>query len=464
MTHVRTLRFRMMALFSVIVAVLLAASDFGFYLLVSRAVRVQMDRELLVAAAPVSRDLVAEVNSQDVDELDAPDEYFQLLDLSGRVLQHSRNLQTEFLHVSYRYSDLARPAFRTVTDPQLGSLRLALIPLKTQPQPSVLMVAMPTRDSEQVLRNFRVVGLIFWSLSLLVTAWVSALYVGRSLAPINELSRHASETSDRVGRSELRALWTPLFVAHPTDELGRLAETFNHLFARVDGALRQLRQFVSDASHELRTPLAVLQGETELILSSPRNVEDYEKTLRVIDGELKKLTHIVEGLFTLAMADAGELRLVASPLYLNEVLEDACTLVEARAENKRISIKRELTQEISYIGDEAFLHELFLIFLDNGIKYSPPEAQIAVRLTTENGFVRACFEDQGFGISDHHRQHIFERFYRVVQPGTDEASSGGLGLAIAQAIARAHDGFIECHSIQGSGSVFIVNLPVSRGK
>jgi signal transduction histidine kinase len=232
---------------------------------------------------------------------------------------------------------------------------------------------------------------------------------------------------------------------------------------RVDGALRQLRQFVSDASHELRTPLSVLQGETELVLSAPRNVDEYQRTLRVIDGELKKLTRIVEGLFTLAMADAGELRLVPTPLYLNEVLEDACALVDARAEAKRISIKRELTQGISYVGDEAFLHQLFLIFLDNAIKYSPPETKIMVSLATERQFVRVRFEDQGFGISDDHRKHIFERFYRVVQPGSDEAGSGGLGLAIAEAITRAHDGFIECHSTQGTGSVFTVNLPVRPG-
>jgi two-component system OmpR family sensor kinase len=463
MIRVRTLRFRMMVLFSVIVAVLLAASDLGFYLLVSHAVRAQLDRELLVAAAPVARDLAAEVNSQDVSELDAPDEYFQLLDLSGRVIQRSRNLHASSLELGRQHLDLTEPSFQTVTDAELGPLRLALIPIQANPRPLVLSVAMPTRDSEQVLRNFRTIGLVLWSLSLLVTAAVSAFYVGRSLAPINELTQHASETSDRVGRAELRALWTPLIVPRPTDELGRLAETFNHLFVRVDGALRQLRQFVSDASHELRTPLSVLQGETELVLSAPRNVDEYQRTLRVIDGELKKLTRIVEGLFTLAMADAGELRLVPTPLYLNEVLEDACALVDARAEAKRISIKRELTQGISYVGDEAFLHQLFLIFLDNAIKYSPPETKIMVSLATERQFVRVRFEDQGFGISDDHRKHIFERFYRVVQPGSDEAGSGGLGLAIAEAITRAHDGFIECHSTQGTGSVFTVNLPVRPG-
>jgi two-component system OmpR family sensor kinase len=453
----RTLRFRMMALFVVIVAVLLASSDFAFYLLLSHSVRAQLDRQLLVAAAPVARDIAAELNSHDVSELDAPDEYFQLLDGLGHVLQRSRNLHDTDLRMALHSADLTDPLFQDFTDPQLGSLRIALIPIPLKPL--LLRIGMPTRDSEQVLGNFRAMGLVLLCLSLLATAGVSALYVGRSLAPINDLTRNAAETSSRVAHADARALWTPLIVRHPADELGRLAETFNNLFVRVDRALRQLRQFVSDASHELRTPLSVLQGETELVLSMPRGTDEYQATLRVIDGELKKLTHIVEGLFTLAMADAGELRINREPLYLNEVLEDACALVEARAKARRISIRRDLAEGVSFVGDEAFLHQLFLIFLDNAIKYSSPDTQITVTLATEPGFVQVKFQDQGFGIASEHRKHVFERFYRVVQAGAVEAGSGGLGLAIAQAIASAHEGTIECQSTVGVGSLFSVILP-----
>src|SRR5438093_1350740 len=83
----------------------------------------------------------------------------------------------------------------------------------------------------------------------------------------------------------------------------------NQLFGRIDAVVGQLRQFVSDASHELRTPLAVLRGETELLLSRPRTTAEYESATRIMDAELKKLSHIVDGLFTLSMADAGQLRL-----------------------------------------------------------------------------------------------------------------------------------------------------------
>jgi signal transduction histidine kinase len=251
-------------------------------------------------------------------------------------------------------------------------------------------------------------------------------------------------------------------VAAPHDELGRLAQTFNHLLKSVDSAVLQLRQFVTDASHELRTPLAVLHGETELMLSKPRSAEEYRQTLCVFDDEFKKLTRIVEGLFTLSMADAGQLHLVREPLYINEVLEEACALATSRARAKNISIVRNLNEELACTGDEAFLHELFLIFLDNAIKYSPAGTCICVTLETQDETIRVRFQDQGIGISPKHMPFIFDRFYRAAPLNSGEAQSGGLGLAIAQAIAIAQGGAIECESIVGVGSTFTVNLPLTE--
>jgi signal transduction histidine kinase len=251
----------------------------------------------------------------------------------------------------------------------------------------------------------------------------------------------------------------PLAFSERDDELGRLADAFNQLFACMESALMQLRQFVSDASHELRTPLSILQGETELLLKEPREPAEYHRALEVIDSELKKLSRIVEGLFTLAMADAGQLRLQHEPLYLNEVLEEACALVTPRARAKRIAIERELGCEVSYVGDEIFLRHLFLIFLDNALKYSAQETTVRVEMAALNGTVNVRFRDQGAGIPPEHLSHIFERFYRVPQTDATEAQSGGLGLAIAQAIVHAQGGTIECASQPGSGSTFTISFP-----
>jgi signal transduction histidine kinase len=452
-----SLRVRMMLLFCLVAGILLTASYLIFYTLLTREVHSQLDRQLMGTANPVVVDLASDPTENDVDQLDLPGNYFELLSASGRALQQSKNLQAGLLAVGGNLP-LSRRVFRTLHDVHYGKLRLVLVPFLRGGETQILALAVPAQPADRSLAVFR--GIILWvlPLSLLLTALVSGWYVGRSLRPVSQLTNHAIQMARRMAQSRRGDLWTPLIVANPQDELGRLAETFNHLFVRVDEAVRQLRQFVTDASHELRTPLAVLQGETELILAKLRPAEDYQNTLAIIDGELKKLSRIVEGLFTLSMADAGQLRLASGPLYLNEVLEEACARATPRARAKDIAIERDLHREVAFQGDEAFLRELFLIFLDNSIKYSPPGTTVRVRLEPLDGQIRIVFQDQGLGIAPKDMPHIFERFYRSARTANGESQSGGLGLAIAQAIAHAQGGSIECVSEAGKGSTFTVAL------
>jgi two-component system, OmpR family, sensor kinase len=459
MRKAHTLRFRMMVLFCSVVGVLLAGSYLAFWGLLAHEVSTQLNRQLLETARPIIADIIAEPNAQDVNRLDIPGEFFELLDPAGRVLQHSGNI-TAPIDLKGISSAVSQPTFGIAAIGNGESVRIALIPFQQAKQPRVLAVAIPTFGTNRVLDSFGRIALLLFPVSLLLTAGISALYVGKSLAPITALTQHAALMAKRVTNRE--GFWTPLPVSSPHDELGRLAETFNHLLQGVDSALRQLRQFVTDASHELRTPLAVLHGETELQLSKPRSAEEYRKTLCMLDDEFKKLTRIVEGLFTLSMADAGQLRLLCEPLYINEVLEEACALVTLRARAKNISIVRDLREEIAYSGDEAFLHQLFLIFLDNAIKYSANSTQVRVSLEKQDGAIRARFEDQGMGISSDHLPFVFERFYRAAPSSSGEAQSGGLGLAIAQAIARAQGGSIECESTPNVGSTFTLALPFTQ--
>ncbi len=455
----KTLRFRMMVLFTTVVGVLLAGSYLAFWALLAHEIPTQLNRQLLETARPLIADIVTEPNAQDVNRLDIPGEFFEVVDSAGRVLQRSANLTTP-IDLNGLRSASSHPTFGTATMGNSQSVRVAYIPFQQGNQSRALVVAISTLGTNRVLDSFGKVALLLFPLSLLITALVSAFYVGKSLAPVTALTRHAALMAKRVTNQQ--GFWSSLPTPNPHDELGRLAETFNQLLQGVDSAVGQLRQFVTDASHELRTPLSVLHGETQLLLSKPRTADEYRKTLQIFDDEFKKLTRIVEGLFTLSMADAGQLHLLSEPLYVNEVLEEACELVSSRARTKDIVILRELNHDIPYSGDEAFLHQLFLIFLDNAIKYSPGGTRVQVSVVQLEGTVRIRFQDQGIGIAPEHLAVIFERFYRAAPSNGGEVHSGGLGLAIAQAIARAQGGSIECESTLGVGSTFTLVLPANQ--
>jgi signal transduction histidine kinase len=400
MTGQRSIRWRIVILFCAAAGLLLAVSYTGLYFVFQRVVRSQFDRRIAEVAQPIIEDLAGDPNDKDVDLLNIPEEYFEVLDASGAVLQRSRNL-TENLPVQ------ARAGFETVHLKDIGEVRATVIPFRAGDHSWLFVAAASTREVDEALGALKRFAIVLLPSSLLLTALVFSFYS-------------------------------------------------NHLLARIDAVVRQLRQFVSDASHELRTPLAVLRGETELLLARPRNPSEYEAAVRVMDSELKKLTRIVDGLFTLSMADAGQLRIAPEPLYLEEVLEESCGLAVPLANHKKIQIERELQHDVLFKGDAAFLRQLFLIFLDNAIKYSPAGSRVRVTLARKDD-VCVCFQDEGIGISKEDIPRIFERFFRAA-PST-ETQSGGLGLAIAQAIVKAHHGTIECTSESGAGSTFTVRLP-----
>jgi signal transduction histidine kinase len=453
-------RFRMMALFTMLFTALLACSYLACYVFLRRELYSETYRRLVETARPVVADLSREAKMQHVNQLDIPNEYFELLDPTGHVLQKSRNLPVP-LNLSGINLDVSKNDLMRAKDGAGNPVRGVIIPFKQADQPRVLVVALPHLTPgpiTEVLDGFRKSATPLFLVSILLTALVSNWYVRRSLKPITALTRQAATMTKRLTSAE--RLWTPLVTPLPHDEMGHLAETFNRLLETVDSTVRQLRQFVTDASHELRTPLSVLRGETELLLSRPGLPEEHRQTLLVVDDELKMLTRIVEGLFTLSMADAGQLRLERKPFYINEILEEVCSLVTPRGRAARIAVLRELNEEILYVGDGAFLRELFFIFLDNAIKYSSAGTQVRVTLQKEGGVVRIQFADQGIGISREHLPKIFERFYRVGSPRNGEAYSGGLGLAIADAIATAQGGSVACQSELGVGSTFTLTLPL----
>ncbi len=456
----RSLRFRMMALFCAVVGLFLVCTYGIIYSIFSSELRTQLDKRLNEAGVPMVEDLADNPPDEDVFRLPLRDEYLALLDRAGNPLNMSRNWKQDPLNVGPLNFQGDQPIYRTVTSAH-DTLRVELIPFMLVGRPVVLAIAGPTRDTDAVLRNFRSVLIVLLPASLICIGAISTWYVGRSLSPISELTQQAARFAEIVSDSRHANAQPPRIAANSQDELGQLASTFNELFARVLAVVRQLRQFVSDASHELRTPLSVLQGETELLLTERRAPEEYQKNLQVILSDLRHLSRIVEGLFTLSMADAGQLRIARDRVFINEVLEESCEMAAPLARAKRIRITQSVPEEIPFTGDEPLLRDLFLIFLENAVKYSPADTTIRVSLTPNDGTVLITIADQGEGISADHLPHIFDRFYRASPLQNAETRSGGLGLAIARAIVTAHGGQIGVQTELGHGSTFTVTLPVS---
>ena len=281
----------------------------------------------------------------------------------------------------------------------------------------------------------------------------------RSLSPVVEMSKQAG----RIGADNLHER---LKVTNPQDELGHLAQSFNSLLDRLDQSFEQERRFMADASHELRTPVAILCGEADVALSqSGRSPEDYRESLDILRTEAKRLKHIVEDLFTLARADAGQYPLTLSDFYLDELIAECSRSVRTLAAAKQIMLRCVTGIEMPIRADEGLLRRMVVNLLDNAIKYTSSGGDVSVTWDLQNSLYRIIVSDTGQGIPSLLQPRIFERFFRAdkvrARSESDDGGGAGLGLSICRWIVQAHGGRLELTGSDERGSTFTVFLPAA---
>jgi signal transduction histidine kinase len=220
---------------------------------------------------------------------------------------------------------------------------------------------------------------------------------------------------------------------------------------------------MADASHELRTPVAILRGEAEVALSQQaRSTEEYRESLGVLHHEAERLTHIVEDLFTLTRADAGQYPLQPRDFYLDELVAECVHSARTLALAKKICLNFEEAAESPIHADESLLRRMILNLLDNAIKYTPEGGRVTVHCHCAAEEYVLSITDTGVGVPAELQPRIFERFFRADKARSRAETDGGgagLGLSISRWIAEAHHGRLELTRSDPTGSTFTAFLP-----
>lgn len=401
------------------------------------------------------------------------DQVYTVLDATGTVLASSQDLPSANPRPDVVPANLlSSPAFRDFvvaashSDHLFQNLpgapdgyRAYARHFSIRNQNFTLVILQSLHAQEEMLEEIRRTFAWIIPIAILLASAGGYFLARKSLAPVVAMSTQAG----RIGAANLHER---LPVQNEKDELGLLSRSFNSLLDRLDQSFERQQRFMADASHELRTPVAILRGEAEVALSRPaRTSEDYRESLSVLHAEAQHLTHIVEDLFTLTRADAGQYPLSTHDFYLDELVADCVHSVRTLALAKKLSLAIDAGSELPIHADEALIRRMILNLLDNAIKYTPSGGSITVSCRKVGQEFTITITDTGPGVATGLQNRIFERFFRVDRARSRSESDGGgagLGLAIARWIAEAHHGRLELTHSDVHGSTFTAYLPLTQ--
>lgn len=363
---------------------------------------------------------------------------FVIADLDGRVILDSKG---EIIGDQIN-TDLSKPfaAFLIEKKPVLAYV---------VPQASYNLAAVESQFNSSVNRSLVIAIVLAGIVGLLLTYFLSQSI----LRPVDQLisAARAMEKGDLSQRVHVNT----------KGELGELARAFN---AMAEGLTRleQLRQnMVTDVAHELRTPLSNVRGYLEALRDGV--VEPTPETINSVYEEVMLLNRLVDDLQELALAEAGQLKLVCEPVNMNSVIDKAVQSLNSQANEKEIDLVADLPDDLPLVqADAERLGQVVRNILKNAIANTPPGGKITIQARNVDSQVEVSIQDNGMGISAEHLPYVFERFYRVDQSRARDTGGAGLGLAIVKQLVEAQGGQVAIDSRLDAGTRVSFTSPVAE--
>lgn len=302
-----------------------------------------------------------------------------------------------------------------------------------------------------------IILLICLIVGVIVSLVVARLFAGRFTEPLEKMKLVALQVSEGgyQARTGIRQ----------ADEIGELALALDEMTNRLELAshdqakLEQLRRdFVANVSHELRTPVTVIKGSLEAIrdglVDDPDRLARYHQQMLLESSHLERL---VSDLLDLSRLQNPDFDIQMAEVSINDVLEDVVRGIRQVAVGKDIDVTMTFAKDgVNIQGDYVRLRQLFLILLDNAIKFSPAGSRITVEMVADDHGSRVAISDQGCGIAEEELPFVFERFHK--QLSEENKSGSGLGLSIAKEIALRHGMTITLEANQPIGTRAVVTV------
>jgi two-component system, OmpR family, sensor kinase len=427
------IRLRLTIVFAVAMAVVLALAGALVYARVSSDLRRGLDNQLRSRAQDVSALVRRDGSLQSTGGrlIEHGESFAQLVSTDGRVLDATASLRSRSL---LNVQELRTASDRTVffnrsSVPGLNErARMLALPLRRDGQRVVLVVGATRENTAETLSSLRNAFFIGGPLALVLASLAGYALAGAALRPIEAMRRRAADIS-------ASSLDERLPVPASNDEVSRLGETLNQMLERIGAGLARERRFVADASHELRTPLSLLKTELELALRHARSRDELEDAIRAAAQDTERLARIADDLLLLARAEQGRVALKREQVDVADVLEAVASRFRTRADLEQRRVLVAAGDPLVVRADRTLLEQALGNMVDNAFNHGTGD--ITLKAERRNGSAELHVLDDGNGFAADVLDHAFEPFSRA---RANNADGAGLGLAIVETIAQAHDG------------------------
>jgi len=303
------------------------------------------------------------------------------------------------------------------------------------------------------LRNLKIILLIVCITSLFLFSVAGWFYAGRALQPISSVIKQVEDIS-------ITSLNLRVDEGNGTDEIAKLARTFNKMLERLEVAFKTQKDFISNASHELRTPLTSINGQLEVLLMKNRSSADYKAVAASVLEDIRYIIDLSNRLLLLAQTSLASSENTHEKVRIDEIIWQSAE--ETKRFNKdfniNISIDNSLSdsEQMIILGDEYLLKTAISNIIENACKYSDDHS-VSVDLECYSGWISVSFSDHGIGISKKDLEKVFEPFHRGSNAKT--IPGHGIGLSLVQRIIGNHNGSISLSSTIDEGTSVILKFP-----
>jgi heavy metal sensor kinase len=459
----KTLAFRLTLWYAGVFAVCSCIAFLLFYTLITSVFRERTDQELLAQAREFSATLttrgmeaVRNLAMLEAQAAGVKKVFFRLLSSRGETFSSSNMSYWQDIDIrEAAVKQLLRDrknVFETVTVPnRKEKVRVLHTMVGTG---VILQIGQSMEADSRFIEAFKNIFLITMVLLIALAAGVGWFMARRAVSGVEVVTRTAQEISG--GTLDKRVP-----VGTRGDEIDQLAATFNQMLGRIQALITEIKEMSDNIAHDLKSPIARIRGLAEVTLTTGKGVGEYETMAAGTVEECDRLLGMINTMLMITKTESGVQPLEYQEIDMARLVRDACELLGTVAEDRGLNLTCQTPETLSLVADPPMIQRILSNLIDNAIKFSPPGGAVKVALSEKGGKeALVTVQDTGPGIPAEDLPRIFERFYRCdqsrSQPGT------GLGLSLARALARAHQGDITVTSALGQGSTFTLILPKTR--